>query len=81
MGLLIPTKGDIKIDNESILNSKEEDEIEINIEANANSKDKSTKNSQEAEEVIVLDKKNDIELTDDIKNSRKTRRRSSANNE
>ena len=30
-------------------------------------------------EVILLDKKNETELTDDLSNSRKTRRRSSAN--
>jgi len=62
-----------------ISKSKEADKIEINIEANANVKDKSTKKTNEAKEVILLDKKNETELTDDLNNSRKTRRRSSAN--
>ena len=62
-----------------ILKSKESEKIEINIEANSNVKDKSTKTTNEAEEVILLDKKNETELTDDLNNSRKTRRRSSAN--
>ena len=62
-----------------ISKSKEAEKIEINIEANANSKDKSTKKTDEAAEVITLDKKNETEPTDDLNNSRKTRRRSSAN--
>jgi ribonuclease E len=62
-----------------ISKSKEPEKIEINIEADANSKDKSTKKTNKAEEVILLDKKNETELTDDLNNSRKTRRRSSAN--
>ena len=62
-----------------ISKSKEAEKIEINIETKANSKDKLTKTTHEAEEVIFLDKKNEIELNDDINNSRKTRRRSSAN--
>ena len=62
-----------------ILKSKESEKIEINIEANSNAKDKSTKTTNEAEEIILLDKKNETELTDDLNNSRKTRRRSSAN--
>ena len=59
--------------------SKEAENIEINIETKANSKVKSTKGTHEAEEVIFLDEKNENELNDDINNSRKTRRRSSAN--
>jgi len=62
-----------------ISKSKKSEKIEINVEANANSKDKSTKITNEAEEVILLDKKNENELTDDLNNSRKKRRRSSAN--
>ena len=57
------------------------EEISSNDDANKNSKDKSTKTTNEAEEVIFLDKKNENELTDELNNSRKTRRRSSANNE
>ena len=62
-----------------ILKSKEAEKKEINFETIANSKDESTKKTNEAEEVILLDKKNEVELKDDINNSRKTRRRSSAN--
>ena len=58
--------------------SKETEELKINIESNTNSKDKSTKKSNKNEEVIFLDKKDEIELTDEINNSRKKRRRSSA---
>ena len=68
-----------KSKTKQISKSKEAEKIEINIEANANSKDKSTKKTDEAAEVILLDKKNETELTDDSNNSRKTRRRSSAN--
>ena len=51
---------------------------EINIEANKNLKDESTKKINENEEIILLDKKDEIEITDEINNSRKKRRRSSA---
>ncbi|WP_288262817.1 Rne/Rng family ribonuclease [uncultured Prochlorococcus sp.] len=61
-----------------ISKSSELDDIEINYEANRNSKGKSTKKTNEIEEVIFLDKNNEIELADDLNNSRKKRRRSSA---
>ena len=67
------------LDSELSSNQGILDVVEINIETKANSKVKSTKGTHEAEEVIFLDKKNEIELNDDINNSRKTRRRSSAN--
>ena len=51
--------------------------IEINIETNANSKDKSKKTNKK-NEVIFIDKKDEVELTDEISNARKKRRRSSA---
>jgi ribonuclease E len=73
------TKNHKKSKTKQSSKSKEADKIESNIEANANSKDKSTKKTDEAAEVILLDKKNETELTDDLNNSRKTRRRSSAN--
>ena len=60
-----------------ISKSKEEN-IEITIEANANSKDQSTKKTNESKEVAFTDKKDEIEITDEIKNERKKRRRSSA---
>ena len=68
-----------KSKTKQISKSKEAEKIEINIEANSNSKDKSTKKTDEAAEVILLDKKNETEITDDSNNSRKKRRRSSAN--
>jgi len=55
-----------------------EEKIQINIEANANSKDKSTNKTNENNEVVFTDKKDEIELTDEINNARKKRRRSSA---
>ena len=60
-----------------ISKSKKVEEIEINNEANANSKDKSQK-TNENEEVSFLEKKNELEPTDEINNARKKRRRSSA---
>jgi len=55
-----------------------EEKIQIKIEANANSKDKLTKKTNENNEVILSDKKDEIELTDELNNARKKRRRSSA---
>ena len=58
-----------------------EDKIQIKIEANANSKDKSTNKineNNENNEVVFTDKKDEIELTDELNNARKKRRRSSA---
>ncbi len=59
--------------------SKEAEEIDIRIEENAKIKDKSSKKTNTDEEVITLDKKDEITLADDINNARKKRRRSSAN--
>ena len=58
-----------------------EEKIQIKIEANANSKDKSTNKineNNENNEVVFTDKKDEIELTDELNNARKKRRRSSA---
>jgi len=55
-----------------------EEKIQIKIEANANSKDKSTNKTTENNEVVFIDKKDEIELTDELNNARKKRRRSSA---
>ena len=52
-----------------------EDKIQIKIEANANSKDKSTNKTNENNEVVFTD---EIELSDELNNARKKRRRSSA---
>ena len=55
-----------------------EEKIQIKIEANANSKDKLTNKTNENNEVVFADKKDEIELKDELNNSRKKRRRSSA---
>jgi len=55
-----------------------EEKIQIKIEANANSKNKSTNKANENNEVVLTDKKDEIELTDELNNARKKRRRSSA---
>ena len=53
-------------------------EEKFKIEANANSQDKSTHKTNENNEVVFTDKDSEVELTDDLNNSRKKRRRSSA---
>ena len=58
--------------------SKEVEEIEISVESNINFEDKSTKKLDDNKEVLFVDKKDEIELTDEINNARKKRRRSSA---
>ena len=55
-----------------------EEKIQIKIESNANSKDKSTNKTNDNNEVEFTDKKDEIELTDELNNARKKRRRSSA---
>ncbi len=64
-----------------ISKSKETKDLEINIGANANSKDKSKIETNENEEIVFLDKKDEIDLTDELNNARKKRRRSSASTE
>ena len=59
-----------------IAKSKETEDIDI--EAKINFKDQSTIKTNANEEVVLSDKKDEIELTDDINNARKKRRRSSA---
>jgi len=61
------------------ISKSEEEKIQIKIEANTNSKDKSTNKTNENNEVVFKDKKDEIELTDEVNNARKKRRRSSAN--
>ena len=53
-------------------------EDKIKIEANANSKDQSTNKTKDNNEVLFTDKKDEIELIDELNNARKKRRRSSA---
>ncbi len=55
-----------------------EENIQIKIEANVNSKDQSTNKTKDDNEVVFTDKKDEIELIDELNNARKKRRRSSA---
>ena len=55
-----------------------EEKIQIKIEANENSKDKSSNKTNENNEVLLTEKKDEIEITDELNNVRKKRRRSSA---
>ncbi len=60
------------------ISKSEEEKIQIKIEANANSKDKLTNKTNDNNEVALTDKKDEIELKDELNNARKKRRRSSA---
>ncbi len=55
-----------------------EEKIQIKIDANTNSKDKSINKTNENNKVVFNDKKDEIELIDELNNARKKRRRSSA---
>ncbi len=55
-----------------------EENIQIKIEADVNSKDQSTNKTKDNNEVVFTDKKDEIELIDELNNARKKRRRSSA---
>ncbi len=55
-----------------------EEKIQIQIDANINSKDKSINKTNENNKVVFNDKKDEIELIDELNNARKKRRRSSA---
>ncbi len=55
-----------------------EEKIQIKIEENAISKDKSTNKTNENNEFVFTAKNDEIELTDELNNARKKRRRSSA---
>ena len=58
--------------------SKSEEKIQLKIETNANSKDKSTNKTNESNQAVIIDNKDEIEPTDELNNARKKRRRSSA---
>ncbi len=59
--------------------SKSGDEkIQIKIEANTNFKDKLKNKTNESNEVVFTDKNDEVEITDELNNARKKRRRSSA---
>ncbi len=60
------------------VSKSEEEKIQVKIKADTNSKDKPTNKTNENNEVLFTDKKDEIELTDELKNARKKRRRSSA---
>jgi len=60
------------------ISKSQEENIQIQIEANASSKDKSINKTYDNNEVAFIDKKDEIELTDELNNARKKRRRSSA---
>jgi len=60
------------------ISKSEEEKIQIKIEENLNSQDKSTNKTNENNEVVFTDKKDEIGLTDELNNARKKRRRSSA---
>jgi len=60
------------------ISKSEEEKIQIKIEADSNSNDKSTNKTNENNEVVFTDKKDEIELSDELSNTRKKRRRSSA---
>jgi ribonuclease E len=63
-----------------ISETKAQEDIEPNIKENATLKDEVPKNTKENEELLSFDNKNEdeTELTDEINNARKKRRRSSA---
>ena len=61
-----------------ISKSEEKEEVNIKIESSANSQEKSTNKTNDNNEVVFTDKKDEIELTDELNNARKKRRRSSA---
>ena len=60
------------------ISKSEEEKIQIKSELDGNSKDKSSNINNENKEVVFTDKKDEIELADELNNARKKRRRSSA---
>jgi len=56
-----------------------EEKIQLKIDTDANSKDKSINKTNESIEALLIDNKDEIELTEELNNARKKRRRSSAN--
>jgi ribonuclease E len=79
-GKTIENKKIIAKQVKEISKSKAQENNELNIEENTNFKDEVQKNTNENEEVLFFDKRDEdeIELTGEIKNARKKRRRSSA---
>jgi ribonuclease E len=60
------------------ISKSEEEKIQINIESIANPNKKSNNKTNESNEVLFIDKNEEIEPTDELNNARKKRRRSSA---
>ena len=60
------------------VSKSEEEKIQVKIKADTNSKDKSTNKTNDNNEVVLTDKKDELVLTDELNNARKKRRRSSA---
>ena len=60
------------------ISKSEEKKLQIKIEKDTNFKDKSTNKTNENNEVAFTDKTDEIQLTDELNNARKKRRRSSA---
>ncbi len=60
------------------ISKSEEEKIQTNIESIANPNEKSINKTNESNEVLFTDKNDEIELTDELNNARKKRRRSSA---
>ena len=67
-----------KVKQTKKISKSEEAKIQIKIEENLNSEDQSTNKANDNNEVVFTDKKDEIELTDELNNARKKRRRSSA---
>ncbi len=63
------------------ISKSEEEKTQIKFKENANSKDKSINQTNKNNEVIFSEKKDEIELNDELNNARKKRRRSSASTE
>ena len=72
---------EIKISANKKTSKSEEEKILIKTEADTKSKDKSTNKTHQNNEVTFQDEKNEIELTDELSNTRKKRRRSSASSD
>jgi len=60
------------------ISKSEQEKIQIKIETNTSTKDNSTNKTNENNEVVFTDKKDEVEITDELNNARKKRRRSSA---
>ena len=60
------------------ISKSEEEKTQINIESIANPNEKLINKTNESNAALFIDKNDEIELTDELNNARKKRRRSSA---